>query len=324
VPREASILQQVEFYFSDVNLFGDQFLTKKISSDPEGYVELDVLLTFNRLLAENVDLQLLQNCLRSSKKLVLNEDASKVKRLLPFTPVIADNIHKKSLYLTRFPRTVTEEELRDLFLPSRVQNVKFFRNKFSARLTFLEELEVSTVLSNHKEKPYTLHGSTLVLSSFLDQQQKKASQEAKTSFEKKSSDTNTNTNTKRKRKQEEDVDMVSRVKKKKKVKVSTGSTLQFTVSVPSKKLKANFLRKVFEKYGTVEFLDGPNSGQLFGIKCYVRYQSPDQAKTAFEQLAPEYQNQIQFVLLDGKACKEYEARVNKVIQRKNVLLEMAS
>jgi len=81
---------------------------------------------------------------------------------------------------------------------------------------------------------------------------------------------------------------------------------------------------VFEKYGTVEFLDGPNSGQLFGIKCYVRYQSPEQAKTAFEQLAPEYQNQIQFVLLDGKECKEYEARVNKVIQRKNVLLEMAS
>jgi hypothetical protein len=112
--------------------------------------------------------------------------------------------------------------------------------------------------------------------------------------------------------------------KKKKVSVVSGSTLQFTVTAPSKKLKATFLRKVFQKHGTVEFLDGPNTGQLCGIKCYVRYQTPEQAKIAFEKLVPEYQTQIQFVHLDADACKEYESKVNKVIDRKNVLIGMAS
>lgn len=316
--REAKVLRQVEYYFSDVNLFGDRFLSEKISSNPEGYVELEVLLTFNKLQGEGIDLQFLQNSLRKSTKLTLNEDATKVKRVIPFTPIIADNINKRSLYISRFPRTSSEDDLKALFLPHKVQHVKFFRNKFSARLTFLEEQEVDTVLSNHKQKPYSLNGSTVTLSSYLDQQQKKASENAKKSFEKDKRQKN------RKRKPE-DVEMDSKNKnKKKKVAVAAGSTIQFNVTIPSKKLKANFLRKVFEKHGTVEFLDGPNSGQLFGINCFVRYKTPEEAKNAFEKLVPEYQNQIQFVLLDADKCKEYEAKVNKVIDRKNMLVGMAT
>lgn len=171
--RQAQILRQVEYYFSDINLFGDRFLVEKITSDPDGYVELGVLLSFKKLQTDGVDLKALQNSIRKSTKLALNKDATRVKRIIPFTPVIADDINKKSLYIARFPRTASEDELKALFLPNKVQHVKFFRNKFSARLTFLEELEADTVLSNHKQNPYSLEGSTLTLSSYLDEQQKK-------------------------------------------------------------------------------------------------------------------------------------------------------
>jgi hypothetical protein len=149
-------------------------MVEKITSDPDGYVELGVLLSFKKLQTEGVDLKALQNSIRKSTKLDLNKDATRVKRIIPFTPIIADDINKKSLFISRFPRTASEDELKALFLPNKVQHVKFFRNKFSARLTFLEELEADTVLSNHKQEPYSLEGSTLTLSSFLDQQQKKS------------------------------------------------------------------------------------------------------------------------------------------------------
>lgn len=45
----AKIKKQVEFYFSDSNFRKDKFLREKANADPDGFVPITVLLTFNRL-----------------------------------------------------------------------------------------------------------------------------------------------------------------------------------------------------------------------------------------------------------------------------------
>jgi hypothetical protein len=41
----------LEFYFSDSNLNKDRFLKQKIAENPEGWVALNVLATFNKVRA---------------------------------------------------------------------------------------------------------------------------------------------------------------------------------------------------------------------------------------------------------------------------------
>ena len=47
--KAASVLKQVQYYFSDENLAGDSFMREKIAADPEGWVPLSVVLNFNRM-----------------------------------------------------------------------------------------------------------------------------------------------------------------------------------------------------------------------------------------------------------------------------------
>jgi hypothetical protein len=46
-----AIKKQVEFYFSDSNFRKDTFLKSAAEMDPEGYIPIAVLLTFNRMKA---------------------------------------------------------------------------------------------------------------------------------------------------------------------------------------------------------------------------------------------------------------------------------
>ena len=50
-----AIRKQVEFYFSDSNYRKDTFLKAAAESDPDGFVAISVLLTFNRLKSLTTD-----------------------------------------------------------------------------------------------------------------------------------------------------------------------------------------------------------------------------------------------------------------------------
>ena len=43
------ILQQVEFYFGDANLPTDKFLLKTVRKDPDGWVDLSIIIGFARM-----------------------------------------------------------------------------------------------------------------------------------------------------------------------------------------------------------------------------------------------------------------------------------
>jgi lupus La protein len=77
---DQAILKQVEYYFSDQNLVKDTFLRRHISADPNHFVPLSLLITFNKLKSLSTDVNVISAALKQSKELVLSEDGLSVKR----------------------------------------------------------------------------------------------------------------------------------------------------------------------------------------------------------------------------------------------------
>ncbi|KAK9878744.1 hypothetical protein WA026_023675 [Henosepilachna vigintioctopunctata] len=106
-----TILQQLEFYFSDSNLTKDRFLSQLIREDP--YVELSQFLKFNKLrkLTESIDD--LRKVIKKSDILELSEDNEKVRRK---TPMIAkENVDECTIYVERISADANHEFLATIF-----------------------------------------------------------------------------------------------------------------------------------------------------------------------------------------------------------------
>lgn len=78
---EASIIRQLEYYFGDANLARDKFLQEQISKD-EGWVPVDVLLTFKRLKALSEDKNVIVDAIEKSDEglIEISEDREKLRR----------------------------------------------------------------------------------------------------------------------------------------------------------------------------------------------------------------------------------------------------
>jgi lupus La protein len=112
----ALIKKQVEFYFSDSNYRGDKFLKAASEEDPEGFVNISTLLTFNRLKALTEDASVVASALADSKTVVVSEDGLKLKRKRPLPE--EDESRAKSLYAKGFPtddETITIDFLTEWF-----------------------------------------------------------------------------------------------------------------------------------------------------------------------------------------------------------------
>ena len=77
-----SVLKQVEYYFSDANLPKDKFLTAECAKSTEGWVDLAVIMSFNRIkqLLPSGSADELADALRASKILIVAEDGKAVRR----------------------------------------------------------------------------------------------------------------------------------------------------------------------------------------------------------------------------------------------------
>lgn len=78
---EEKIIKQIEYYFGDINLSRDKFLQEKIKED-EGWVTLEVLLTFKRLASLTTDPEVIASAIEKSenKLVVVSEDRKKLRR----------------------------------------------------------------------------------------------------------------------------------------------------------------------------------------------------------------------------------------------------
>jgi len=78
-PDAAAVRKQVEYYLSDENLRGDKFFNEKIASNEEGWLEMSLILSCNKMKAMRANLEDVIAALKDSK-LELKEGGSAVRR----------------------------------------------------------------------------------------------------------------------------------------------------------------------------------------------------------------------------------------------------
>ncbi|KAK9869863.1 hypothetical protein WA026_003588 [Henosepilachna vigintioctopunctata] len=114
---EEKIISQVEYYFGDINLPRDKFLKSKTEED-DGWVTIEVLLTFKRLANLSKDSEIIGNALKKSESglLEVSEDNKKVRRnpekqIPEFNETRRRELSKRTAYAKGFP---TDEELPNI------------------------------------------------------------------------------------------------------------------------------------------------------------------------------------------------------------------
>lgn len=109
------IKQQLDYYFSDVNIIKDKFLLGEIQKD-DGWVKLSVLLTFSRLQQltkdENRIVEALQKC--QSDVIELDDSKRQIRRKnkLPDAEEYKKELDSRTLHISGFPTDYTFDFLR--------------------------------------------------------------------------------------------------------------------------------------------------------------------------------------------------------------------
>ncbi|CAN6282418.1 unnamed protein product [Urochloa humidicola] len=109
------IIKQVEYQFSDTNLVANDFLTKIMNKDPEGYVPLSVISSWKKIKAMGVTNQLLVRALRTSEKIVVSDDGRRVRRAQPFTERHKEEMQSRMVIAENLPDDSTRNSLEKIF-----------------------------------------------------------------------------------------------------------------------------------------------------------------------------------------------------------------
>lgn len=166
---EGSIIRQLEYYFGDANLARDKFLQEQISKD-EGWVPVDVLLTFKRLKSLSEDKKVIVDAIEKSDEglIEISEDREKLRRH-PERPLPEQNeetrkeIYGRTVYVKGFaPEEGTQmSELLEFFEPfNKITNIvmrkyhdkatKKYLFKGSVFLTFATKEDCAEFLKKEK------------------------------------------------------------------------------------------------------------------------------------------------------------------------------
>ncbi|KAL3507027.1 hypothetical protein ACH5RR_032409 [Cinchona calisaya] len=119
------IINQVEFYFSDVNLATTGFLFKIMVKDPEGFVPISVIASIKKIKTLTRSQSQLASVLRSSSKLVVSEDGKKVRRLHLLTELDMEDVQSRIIIAENLPEDHCHQNLLKIF--SSVGSVKSIR-----------------------------------------------------------------------------------------------------------------------------------------------------------------------------------------------------
>ncbi|CAN1253540.1 La-related protein 6B [Linum perenne] len=119
------LLNQVEYYFSDLNLATTDHLMRFINKDPDGYVPLTVVASFKKVKAVVNSNAHLASILKNSSKLIVSEDGKKVKRQQPFTEQDVEELQSRIIVAENLPEDHCHQNLMKIF--SSVGSVKTIR-----------------------------------------------------------------------------------------------------------------------------------------------------------------------------------------------------
>uniref|UniRef100_A0A674BRY7 La-related protein 7 n=1 Tax=Salmo trutta TaxID=8032 RepID=A0A674BRY7_SALTR len=110
----ADVKKQVDFWFGDVNLHKDRFLRRLVEESRDGYVDISVLTSFNRMKNLTTDCKLIARALKNSSVVEVNLEGTKVRRQHPIgeDPKDVDN---RTVYVELLPKKVTHDWLERVF-----------------------------------------------------------------------------------------------------------------------------------------------------------------------------------------------------------------
>ncbi|CAH1976936.1 unnamed protein product [Acanthoscelides obtectus] len=133
-----SILQLMEFYFSDANLSKDRFLMQILQNDP--YVDIDIFLKFNKIRKLNCSAEDIKKAIGKSELLELSEDREKVRRKTEVQQ--KENVDNCTIYVENIKPDATHESLSQIFSEfGKVVYVsipKYKHNKANKGFAFIE------------------------------------------------------------------------------------------------------------------------------------------------------------------------------------------
>jgi lupus La protein len=116
------IIKQMEYYFSESNLRRDKFMIQKIGENEEGWVELSVMLTFNRLKAITTEASAIVEALDKSPNGIVqvSDDKTKVRRhpdnpLPEFNEARRKELQDRTAYAKGFPLDSVMADIIDYF-----------------------------------------------------------------------------------------------------------------------------------------------------------------------------------------------------------------
>ncbi|XP_067214590.1 la-related protein 6 isoform X3 [Linepithema humile] len=111
------ICTQVEFYFSDKNIIKDAFLLKHVKRNKEGYVSLKLISSFKRVKHFSRDWRVIREALTRSKKLEINPQGTKLRRIDPLPP-FDQTMPSRTILVARLPiEKLTVESVAEIFKP---------------------------------------------------------------------------------------------------------------------------------------------------------------------------------------------------------------
>lgn len=119
------IVNQVEFYFSDINLATTDHLIRIMFKDPEGYVPMSVVASFKKIKALTSNHAYVAKILQCSTKLVVSEDGRKVRRQFPLSEKDLEELQSRIVVAENLPDDHCHQNLMKIF--SAVGSVKMIR-----------------------------------------------------------------------------------------------------------------------------------------------------------------------------------------------------
>ncbi|XP_053715911.1 la-related protein 7 [Synchiropus splendidus] len=108
------VKKQVEFWFGDVNLHKDRFMRQLIEDSGDGYVDLSVLASFNRMKKLTSDTKLIARALKNSSVVEVNLEGNKVRRQFPIGEKPED-VDSRTVYVELLPRDVNHSWMERVF-----------------------------------------------------------------------------------------------------------------------------------------------------------------------------------------------------------------
>ncbi|KAM5255849.1 la-related protein 7 [Ctenodactylus gundi] len=110
----ADIAKQVDFWFGDANLHKDRFLREQIEKSRDGYVDISLLVSFNKMKKLTTDGKLIARALKGSAVVELDLEGTRVRRRKPLGERPKDE-DERTVYVELLPKNVNHSWIERVF-----------------------------------------------------------------------------------------------------------------------------------------------------------------------------------------------------------------